>query len=88
MGQLERYGLYVLCLVIFLILGVAIWGGDPVAASPLPVVIFSDEDGEEMVLGGPRAPAPPPPGPSPSPTLSCLDGTTTPSSSSTPTAPG
>ena len=26
MGQLERYGLYVLCLVIFLILGVAIWG--------------------------------------------------------------
>ncbi len=32
MGQLERYGLYVLCLVIFLILGVAIWGGDPPAA--------------------------------------------------------
>ncbi len=32
MGQLERYGLYVLCLVIFLILGVAIWGGDPQAA--------------------------------------------------------
>ncbi|MEM7200503.1 MAG: LysM peptidoglycan-binding domain-containing protein [Planctomycetota bacterium] len=29
MGQLERYGLYVLCLVIVLILGVAIWGGDP-----------------------------------------------------------
>jgi LysM repeat protein len=29
MGQLEKYGLYVLCLVIFLILGVAIWGGDP-----------------------------------------------------------
>lgn len=26
MGQLEKYGLYVLCLVIFLILGVAIWG--------------------------------------------------------------
>jgi len=26
MGQLERYGLYVLVLVIFLILGVAIWG--------------------------------------------------------------
>ena len=54
MGQLERYGLYVLCLVIFLILGVAIWGGDPVAASPLPVVIFSDEDGEEVpVVVGP-----------------------------------
>ncbi len=33
MGQLERYGLYVLCLVIFLILGVAIWGGDPQAAA-------------------------------------------------------
>lgn len=27
MGQLEKYGLYVLCLVIFLILGVSIWGG-------------------------------------------------------------
>lgn len=27
MGQLERYGLYVLCVVIVLILGVAIWGG-------------------------------------------------------------
>lgn len=26
MGQLERYGLYVLCLIIFLILGIAIWG--------------------------------------------------------------
>lgn len=32
MGQLERYGLYVLVVVIFLILGVAIWGGDPVEA--------------------------------------------------------
>ncbi|MGE3174778.1 MAG: LysM peptidoglycan-binding domain-containing protein [Planctomycetota bacterium] len=31
MGQLEKYGLYVLCLVIFLILGVALWG-DPAAA--------------------------------------------------------
>lgn len=29
MGQLERYGLYVLCVVIFLILGVALWGDDP-----------------------------------------------------------
>jgi len=28
MGQLEKYGLYVLCLVIFLILGVSIWGHD------------------------------------------------------------
>lgn len=33
MGQLERYGLYVLCLVIFLILGVAIWGGESQPAS-------------------------------------------------------
>jgi hypothetical protein len=33
MGQLEKYGLYVLCLVIFLILGVAIWGEpDPALA--------------------------------------------------------
>lgn len=32
MGQLEKYGLYVLCLVIFLILGVTIWGGGEVAA--------------------------------------------------------
>ncbi len=31
MGQLERYGLYVLVLVIFLILGVAMWGDVPVA---------------------------------------------------------
>ena len=29
MGQLEKYGLYVLCLVIFLILGVAMWGDPP-----------------------------------------------------------
>lgn len=29
MGQLEKYGLYVLCLVIFLILGVTIWGPGP-----------------------------------------------------------
>lgn len=36
MGQLEKYGLYVLCLVIFLILGVTIWGGgEPPAPSRL-----------------------------------------------------
>jgi nucleoid-associated protein YgaU len=34
MGQLERYGLYVLCLVIFLILGIAIWGDSPVPVIP------------------------------------------------------
>lgn len=34
MGQLEKYGLYVLCLVIFLILGVAIWGGGELPRDP------------------------------------------------------
>lgn len=34
MGQLERYGLYVLCLVIFLILGIAIWGDSATPAIP------------------------------------------------------
>jgi len=33
MGQLEKYGLYVLCLVIFLILGVSIWGGGDLPAN-------------------------------------------------------
>ncbi len=33
MGQLEKYGLYVLCLVIFLILGVTIWGDGGVSAA-------------------------------------------------------
>ncbi len=36
MGQLEKYGLYVMCLVIFLIFGVAIWGEPAVAASLEP----------------------------------------------------
>lgn len=34
MGQIERYGVFALCLVIFLILGIAVWGGD--AAKPTP----------------------------------------------------
>jgi LysM repeat protein len=34
MGQLEKYGLYVLCLVIFLILGVTIWGGGDLQPNP------------------------------------------------------
>jgi len=34
MGQLEKYGLYVLCLLIFLIIGVSIWG-DPASAAAL-----------------------------------------------------
>jgi nucleoid-associated protein YgaU len=33
MGQLEKYGLYVLCLLIFLIVGVSIWGDPMTAAS-------------------------------------------------------
>ena len=37
MGQTERYGLYVLVFLIFLILGVSIWGGESTASGPLPV---------------------------------------------------
>ena len=51
MGQLEKYGLYVLCLVIFLILGVAIWGGESEAA-PLP--------NTNLPLNGAGEDAPPP----------------------------
>lgn len=32
MGQLEKYGLYVLCLLIFLILGVTLWGSGEIGA--------------------------------------------------------
>lgn len=45
MGQLEKYGLYVLCLVIFLILGVTIWGGDevpPARQTPVTAPIRAD----------------------------------------------
>ena len=42
MGQLERYGLYVLCLVIFLILGVAIWGGEPPRTPQNPTKLAAD----------------------------------------------
>jgi LysM repeat protein len=43
MGQLEKYGLYVLCLLIFLIAGVSIWGaGDlPVPPAKTPPVGLS-----------------------------------------------
>ena len=34
MGQLEKYGLYVMCLVIFLILGVTLWGEPATSRSP------------------------------------------------------
>jgi LysM repeat protein len=61
MGQLEKYGLYVLCLVIFLILGVTIWGGGevPPGKSP-PVSIHAPNNGaspvkaNELVSGGSR----------------------------------
>lgn len=45
MGQLEKYGLYVLCLVIFLILGVAIWGGDPAGAQGLRQQVVNNQRG-------------------------------------------
>jgi nucleoid-associated protein YgaU len=45
MGQLEKYGLYVLCLVIFLILGVTIWGGGEVAAGKSPAVAINAPGG-------------------------------------------
>src|SRR5262249_18440166 len=66
MGQLEKYGLYVLCLVIFLILGVAIWGGDP--ATPTggkelnkgsgPQAAASKDPAKEPIKEQPKAGAP------------------------------
>lgn len=62
MGQLERYGLYVLCVVIFLILGVALWGDDPVLAhtgqaATVSQVAASGNDGAP-VASTPDKPAP------------------------------
>jgi nucleoid-associated protein YgaU len=45
MGQLERYGLYVLVVVIFLILGVAIWGDEPQTPSNGEPVAIHDGPG-------------------------------------------
>lgn len=53
MGQLEKYGLYVLCLVIFLILGVTIWGG-----GELPQSNRRGSVGAELNAGGPGGPGP------------------------------
>lgn len=51
MGQLEKYGLYVLCLVIFLILGVALWGGGDVP----PQVGRGDSSSQNAALRGEAA---------------------------------
>lgn len=53
MGQLERYGLYVLCVVIFLILGVALWGGDP---APPPASSTALEVARNQIQTPPPAP--------------------------------
>lgn len=45
MGQLEKYGLYVLCLVIFLILGVTIWGSGDVPVHKTPSVAIHAPSG-------------------------------------------
>jgi LysM repeat protein len=47
MGQLERYGLYVLCVVIVLILGVAVWGGD---------AVLPDSQAPAQQMNGPVSP--------------------------------
>ena len=56
MGQLEKYGLYVLCLVIFLILGVAIWG-EPVAAQGRVTTSVGQQPvvGQSQNMGGSAA---------------------------------
>lgn len=57
MGQLEKYGLYVLCLVIFLILGVAIWGGEPARAGGGPSpnqLVLSGGPGSEKLASPPK----------------------------------
>lgn len=60
MGQLEKYGLYVLCLVIFLILGVTLWGGGD-TASP------ARKQEAQTPIRAPNPVTPPPTTPSPSP---------------------
>jgi nucleoid-associated protein YgaU len=58
MGQLERYGLYVLCVVIFLILGVALWGGDPALAGPQDTL--AHKVASELRSPAPATASPPP----------------------------
>lgn len=65
MGQLEKYGLYVLCLVIFLILGVTLWGGGDAAPQ-------SRKQEAQTPIRAPNPAAPsgaPTPPTSPSPTV-------------------
>lgn len=58
MGQLEKYGLYVLCLVIFLILGVTLWGGGDTAPP-------SRKQEAQTPMRAPNPVTPPPSTPSP-----------------------
>jgi LysM repeat protein len=62
MGQLEKYGLYVLCLVIFLILGVTLWGGGD-TASP------ARKQEAQTPMRAPNPVTPPPTTPAPSPAV-------------------
>jgi nucleoid-associated protein YgaU len=65
MGQIERYGVFALCLVIFLILGIAVWGGEgprpqepsgPAAVEPRDVAVA---DGRDLLTPEPERPAAP-----------------------------
>jgi LysM repeat protein len=59
MGQLEKYGLYVLCLVIFLILGVAIWGGEPQASGGgQPLALAGEKVAHKDASRGPAVSTP------------------------------
>lgn len=60
MGQLEKYGLYVLCLVIFLILGVAIWGGEnePATLPNESLPLHGSADGNKKAEEDEGLPAP------------------------------
>lgn len=70
MGQLEKYGLYVLCLVIFLILGVTIWGdgGVPPNRGATPTGL----NASTSTAGAPRGNDASPRGPAAAPNLHVL----------------
>jgi LysM repeat protein len=71
MGQLEKYGLYVLCLVIFLILGVAIWGGEPQAGGSQALPLAGTGEGQRSAQTPVRGE--PGNGPAVNPTETVLD---------------